>query len=127
MPLDDLLALVREFLNPDVSRSGLDRRLCAELGHLLDKLPAEARKDDPVIAEMDSLRATALVNIIQLVYQRRSYDADFKDYEFSRNTMLDHWKMGEHDMVRTLSHLDWLEPPDPRERVKHDIHYDATD
>jgi len=25
--LDDLLAVVREFLNPDASRSGLDRRL----------------------------------------------------------------------------------------------------
>ncbi len=28
LPLDDLLALIREFLNPDVSRSGLDRCLC---------------------------------------------------------------------------------------------------
>ena len=27
LPLDDLLAVVREFLNPDVSRSGLDRCL----------------------------------------------------------------------------------------------------
>ncbi len=31
LPFDDLLALVREFLNPDVSRSRLDR-LCVELG-----------------------------------------------------------------------------------------------
>ncbi|MBK8640447.1 MAG: hypothetical protein IPN92_19975 [Chromatiaceae bacterium] len=27
LPLDDLLAVTREFLNPDVSRSGLDRCL----------------------------------------------------------------------------------------------------
>ena len=27
LPLDDLLAVTREFLNPDVSRSGLDRGL----------------------------------------------------------------------------------------------------
>jgi hypothetical protein len=27
LPLDDLLAVVREFLNPNVSRSGLDRCL----------------------------------------------------------------------------------------------------
>ena len=27
LPLDDLLSVVREFLNPDVSRSGLDRCL----------------------------------------------------------------------------------------------------
>ncbi|MEQ8655245.1 MAG: patatin-like phospholipase family protein [Kiloniellales bacterium] len=115
----------RTRLNTDLFRQVHQTR--SALGHLLDKLPPAARKD-PAIAEMEKLRAVALVNIIQLVYQRRSYDAEFKDYEFSRNTMLDHWKMGEHDMIRTLRHLDWLEPPDPRDGVKtHDVHYDATD
>lgn len=115
----------RTRLNTDLFRQVHQTR--SALGHLLDKLPPGARKD-PAIAEMEELRAVALVNIIQLVYQRRSYDADYKDYEFSRNTMLDHWKMGEHDMIRTLRHLDWLEPPDPRDGVKtHDVHYDATD
>ncbi|GAB5470477.1 MAG: patatin-like phospholipase family protein [Rhodospirillales bacterium] len=102
-------------------------RMRAGIGHLLDQLPAAARKD-PAVQELERMRAGALVNIIQLVYQRRSYDADFKDYEFSRNTMLDHWKMGEHDMIRTLRHIEWLDPPDPRDGVKtHDIHYDAND
>ena len=30
LPLNDLLALAREFLNPDVSRSGLHRCLCRQ-------------------------------------------------------------------------------------------------
>jgi hypothetical protein len=43
LPLDDLLAVTREFLNPDVSRSGLDRCLrrhgVSNLKALLPKPP----------------------------------------------------------------------------------------
>ncbi len=115
----------RTRLNTDQFRDV--HRMRAALGYLLDRLPEDLR-DDPVIQNLDCLRTTALVNIIHLIYQRKSYDADFKDYEFSRNSMLDHWKMGEHDMIRTLRHLEWLEPPDPRDGVKtHDVHLDASD
>ena len=48
LPLDDLLAVAREFLNPDVSRSGLDRRLrrhgVSNLNTLRPKTPAEPHK-----------------------------------------------------------------------------------
>jgi hypothetical protein len=48
LPLDDLLAVTREFLNPNVSRSGLDRCLrrhgVSNLKALLPKTPAEPRK-----------------------------------------------------------------------------------
>jgi transposase-like protein len=48
LPLDDLLAVTREFLNPDVSRSGLDRCLrrhgVSNLKALLPKTPAEPHK-----------------------------------------------------------------------------------
>jgi hypothetical protein len=48
LPPDDLLAVTREFLNPDVSRSGLDRCLrrhgVSSLKALLPKTPPEARK-----------------------------------------------------------------------------------
>jgi transposase InsO family protein len=48
LPLDDLLAVCREFLNPEVSRPGLDRCLrrhgVSNLKALLPKTPAEPRK-----------------------------------------------------------------------------------
>jgi transposase-like protein len=48
LPLDDLLAVTREFLNPDVSRSGLDRCLrrhgVSNLNTLRPKTPAEPHK-----------------------------------------------------------------------------------
>ena len=46
LPLDDLLAVYREFLNPDVSRSGLDRCLrrngVSNLNSLRPKTPCSA-------------------------------------------------------------------------------------
>ena len=48
LPLDDLLAVTREFLNPDVPRSGLDRCLrrhdVSKLKSLVPKTPSEVRK-----------------------------------------------------------------------------------
>ena len=48
LPLDDLLAVTREFLSPDVSRSGLDRCLrrhgVGNLGALKPQEPAPAHK-----------------------------------------------------------------------------------
>ena len=48
LPLDDLLAISREFLCPDVSRSGLDRCLrrhgVGNLNALKPKVPQEAPK-----------------------------------------------------------------------------------
>lgn len=48
LPLDDLLAVIREFLCPDVSRSGLDRCLrrhgVGNLNELKPKTPQEAPK-----------------------------------------------------------------------------------
>jgi hypothetical protein len=48
LPLNDLLAVTREFLNPDVSRSGLDRCLrrhgVSNLNALRPKTPAEPHK-----------------------------------------------------------------------------------
>lgn len=44
LPLDDLLAVVREFLNPHVSRSGLDRCMRRRgVGNLRDLKPKEAK------------------------------------------------------------------------------------
>ena len=48
LPLDDLLAVTREFLNPDVSRSGLDRclrhHIVTNLNALRPKTPAEPHR-----------------------------------------------------------------------------------
>jgi NTE family protein len=53
----------------------------------------------------------AVYNIIQLVYHSPTYEAQSKDYEFSRRTMLDHWRAGYDDAATTLSHPEVLRLP----------------
>ena len=50
LPLDDLVAVVREFINPDVSRSGLDRCLRRHGVANLRELQAQARMDAGEVA-----------------------------------------------------------------------------
>ena len=51
LPLDDLVAIVREFINPDVSRAGLDRRLRRHGVTSLRELQAQAQADSGVAEE----------------------------------------------------------------------------
>jgi NTE family protein len=115
----------RTRLNTDVFRriNGLKR----SIGSLLDKLPPEFH-DLPEVKELGACRSAPLVNIMHLIYRRKLYDRSYKDYEFSRNTMLDHWKAGSDTITRTLRHTDWFDPPPPEDGVKtYDVHRDADD
>lgn len=59
LPLDDLLVVVREFLNPDVSRSGLARCLRR---HGLNKRPVED-KNEPVVQKTFKDYAPGFVHV----------------------------------------------------------------
>ena len=50
-------------------------------------------------------------NLVQLIYRSKKYESCSKDYEFSRPSMLDHWRAGYHDTVRALRHPEVLERP----------------
>ncbi|WP_246161447.1 patatin-like phospholipase family protein [Segnochrobactrum spirostomi] len=116
----------RTRLNTDMFRQV--QRMRQSIEKLLDKLPPEMA-ELPEYKELTAYRMKARVNIVHLIYRRKQYDRDYKDYEFSRNTMLDHWKAGRDTMLRTLRHPDWFSPPDESEAgvVTHDIHRDADD
>ena len=80
------------------------------LANLLEKLPEEFKE----LPEAQILKAEAsrnVHNLIQLIYRARKYEGDSKDYEFSRQSMEDHWRAGYHDTVRTLRHPEVLERP----------------
>ena len=44
------------------------------------------------------------VAVVQLIYRKRPYEGGSKDYEFSRQTMLEHWASGVADVERYLAH-----------------------
>ena len=80
------------------------------LARLIEKLPPDLAES----AEAAVLRPYAdrkVWNLIQLIYHSKEYEGDSKDYEFSRQSMEDHWRAGYNDTIRTLRHREVLERP----------------
>jgi len=100
-----------------------ERQLRRVLREVLDKLPPAARKGDAWCREASSLADDKRFNVVHLIYQEKEWDGLAKDYEFSVQSMQDHWASGLADVRRTLAHRDWLAPPSGHESsVTHDVH-----
>jgi NTE family protein len=79
---------------------------------LIEKLPPEiaATHTARVLAEMSAEHA---VTIVQLIYRRQAYESHAKDYEFSRDTMLEHWSSGLAAVNRSLEKRQAIMNPGP--------------
>src|SRR5215469_9890459 len=86
------------------------------IAQLLEKLPTEL-SETPEAQLLRRYSERKVWNLIQLIYRSKEYEGDSKDYEFSRQSMEDHWRAGYHDTVRTLRHPEVLERPQNREGV----------
>ena len=76
-------------------------RLKTSLAGLLKTLP-EDKTEDPEIKLLSEFAKEPSVIVVQLIYRDRAYEGGFKDVEFSRQTMLDHWASGVADGERTV-------------------------
>jgi NTE family protein len=72
-------------------------RVKVALRKLLDSLPPEHR-DRPEAAMLADVAKENAVTVVQLIYRKRPYEGGSKDYEFSRQTMLEHWASGFDDV-----------------------------
>ena len=54
-------------------------------------------------------------NVVHLIYRAGNYEGHSKDFEFSRTSMDEHWRVGYDDAVRTLRHHEVLERPITKE------------
>jgi len=100
-----------------------ERHLRRVLREVLDKLPSSTRKSDPWCREAHALASDKRFNVVHLIYQEKEWDGLAKDYEFSTQSMQDHWASGLADLRRTLAHPDWLAPPAGHATsVTHDVH-----
>lgn len=77
------------------------------LHDMLARLPGELRDDAAVRSLCESLR-TAPVDIVHLIYRKAAYELESMDYEFSRASVLEHWRAGRRDLRDTLAHPGWL-------------------
>lgn len=69
---------------------------------LLDTLP------DAVLGSVEAQRVAALardnaVTVVQVIYRDKPYEGPSKDYEFSRQSMTEHWAAGHADICRKLA------------------------
>jgi NTE family protein len=103
------------------TRSSSDRfrytqKLRNAVASLLPKLPAELR-NSPEVGLLQAHATPKVYNLVQLIYRAKQYEGDSKDYEFSRDSMEEHWRAGYYDTVRTLRHPEVLSRPNNREGV----------
>ncbi len=78
------------------------------MARLLAALPP-AQRARPEADALVHEACPKLFNIIQLIYRARAYEGDTRDYEFSRQTMQEHWQAGYDDAVRTLRYPEVLQ------------------
>lgn len=111
----------RTRLNTDEFRA---RHALAQAARRLRKrLPAEFQ-DDPDLAMLVDAGPTYPVSLMQLIYRHADYESGSKDYEFSRLSMLDHWRDGLRDASRSLTDPRWTGREVPEDGL---IAFDAND
>ena len=80
------------------------RRALHELATLL---PAE-RRDDARVAKLLAALDTGdapTITVVHLIHRHKSAETQVRDFEFSRDTMRQHWDAGHADMARSLRSL----------------------
>ncbi|HSB23227.1 MAG TPA: patatin-like phospholipase family protein [Burkholderiaceae bacterium] len=103
-----------------MARSQRYRHLLREL---LEQVPAKVRQSNPWCREAQELACSRRYKVIHLIYQDKEWEGLAKDYEFSAQSMQDHWSSGLLDIQHTLDHPDWLRrPPEGTEFMTHDHH-----
>ena len=73
---------------------------------LSDKLP-DAFKNDPDLDLLRHAGPDCPVTLVHLIHRKQGFEGSGKDYEFSRQSMSDHWAAGRRDVDRTLTHTSW--------------------
>jgi NTE family protein len=86
-------------------------RLKSAVAGLLKTLP-DGAVADPEIKFLEDFSKENTITVVQLIYRDRAYEGSFKDVEFSRQTMLDHWASGVADGERALERRK-RNPPHP--------------
>jgi len=92
------------------------------LCRVLDKLPP-ATRSDPDVQRLAAVSTRGAVALVHFINRHNTQSADFKDYEFSRATMMDLWDGGLNDVRRAMDNPEWYNAI----QLAHGIHvYDLT-
>ncbi len=82
-------------------------RIKRAMRRLIDALPPGVGEDRDLKLLTEAAQENA-VAVVQLIYRKRPYEGGSKDYEFSRQTMVEHWASGLADVEHCFNHADAL-------------------
>jgi NTE family protein len=100
----------RTRLNTDKARE--THTLRRQAREMIDRLPPEIADREDVRA-LAGLTAGNVITVAHLIYRRKAYESQSKDYEFSRATMLEHWASGQAAIGRCLERQEEMLNPPP--------------
>jgi len=83
---------------------------------------------DPDAKLLRDASCNAAVTIVHLIHRRKDYFTQSKDYEFSRQSIEEHWQAGRDDVSHTFRHKAWQNRSKPTDAVKvFDLTRDVQD
>jgi NTE family protein len=90
---------------------------------LLEHIPEKVRRSHALIQEAQKTADGSAVNVVHLIYKNKSFEGHYKDYEFSKDTMREHWSSGLEDIRRSFGNPEWFDIPSPEIGfVTRDVH-----
>jgi NTE family protein len=89
----------------------------------IERIPAAVKAKDPWFDQMARHMLGARYNVIHLIYKNKRAEGHYKDFQFSAESMRQHWQTGLDDMDETIGYAPCLELPAEGENfVTFDIH-----
>jgi NTE family protein len=89
-------------------------KLRTAFNELLAQMPPELA-ETPQAKLLAAASDPALYNSVELVYRSPTYEGQYKDFEFSRRTMKEHWDAGYADASKTIAHEEVFRLPRPED------------
>jgi NTE family protein len=90
---------------------------------LLELVPEKARRAYPLLDQALDASDSGAINLVHLIYKDKFFEGHYKDYEFSNDTMGEHWASGLEDIRRSFAHPEWFDIPSHELGfVTHDVH-----
>jgi NTE family protein len=101
----------------------VNQRHTRAIKELLEHIPEAVRRNNPYFEHALKAADGGAINVIHLIYENKFFEGHYKDYEFSFDTMTEHWDSGLEDIRRSFAHRDWFAIPDhDLGFVTHDVH-----
>jgi NTE family protein len=123
----DVLERRKDIQYSSRTRRGTDteaqfERLRHAISELVSKVP-EGALDARLKETLKPWMSRSVFNVVHLIYQAKSHEAQYKDFAFGIGTQHEHWDSGFADMAQTLEHPKFFEKP-PRDVgvATHDVH-----